>query len=75
MADADSFREKKGKLKEYLEEFITALIEESDEIKEILLKLEETKEFHELMEIVIEQEYEQRSMQKEIEEKYYSKKI
>ena len=66
MADADSFREKKGKLKEYLEEFITALIEESDEIKEILLKLEETKEFQELIEIVIEQEYEQRSMQKEI---------
>lgn len=62
MIDSNEFLLRKNRLKEYLEEFISGLMEESEEIKNILIELKQSKEFENLLERIIEHEYEHKSM-------------
>ncbi|MBZ4683322.1 MAG: hypothetical protein PWP46_492 [Fusobacteriaceae bacterium] len=75
LIDSKEFLLKKNKLKEYLEEFISGLMEESGEIKKILIELNNTKEFEELLERIIEHEYEINSMTKDIKRDIARQKV
>ena len=73
--EADDFIKRKVKLKEYLQDFISILLREGDNIKELLLTLKEMKEFGEMIERVKSEEYEIGNSQKKIDLEKINKRV
>lgn len=73
--EADDFIKRKVKLKEYLQDFISILLREGDNIKELLLTFKEMEEFGEMIERVKSEEYEIGNSQKKIDLEKINKRV
>ena len=67
MMEEDRFLLKKARLREYLEDFIKVLLDESQEIKTIITTLEKTKKIEEVLNISINREFKKIELTSEIE--------
>ena len=67
MMEKDRFLLKKARLREYLEDFIKVLLDETQEIITIIVTLEKTKKVEEILNIAINKEFKKRELTGDIE--------
>ena len=67
MMEEDRFLLKKARLREYLEDFIKVLLDESQEIKTIILTLEKEGKIEKILDIAIDKEFKKRELTGDIE--------